>query len=81
LSQIRQFAALRYFTLLCVIHTKTYYTHIFKKVNKNMRKFSTKEVTSSRSFCINLSSQFVIIPFLHIHSQQERTQNRHPFPQ
>ena len=42
IPQIRNSAALPYFTIFLSIHTKTYYTHFFEKVNKNIRKISNK---------------------------------------
>ena len=40
-GEIRRIAALRYSTIF-LIHTNTHYTHFSEKVNKFLKKFSTK---------------------------------------
>jgi hypothetical protein len=37
--KVWQLAAVRYFTIFFLIHTKTYYTHNSEKVNKKLGKF------------------------------------------
>ena len=45
-AEFRQIPALGYFTFFFSIHTKTYYTPFFKKVNKKIRKILYKLLIS-----------------------------------
>ena len=75
-SQIRESAALRYSTIFFSIHTKTYYTQFFKKVNKKPKKNSTNYRTSKGLliealtifyYTISIGSKSIILNALSAH--------------